>query len=133
MTALTALNQISEPAKRAQPPIPPSSDWSSYIGQKLQEVGKTHKVFLAAIVMVTTLTVIYTPVEKEWLKFLFINGLAVLVKEKSICRIGVNDGVSIGYLTRGLHDLALSLLGDLSSLPSGIFWTLWAMNIKDYG
>lgn len=108
-------------------------DASQTIWKRLSEVRKVHEIAITAFVMLAILAVIFTPVEKEWLKFLLINGVVILAKEVGFCHIGVADGISIGYLVRGLHNLAIAVLGDLSALPSGLFWTLWAINIKDYG
>lgn len=62
-------------------------------------------------------------------KFLFLNGLGVLARHYDIAYPGLEEGVHLGYLMRGIHDLALGVLGQWDALAGGLFCTYWSLTV----
>lgn len=121
----------------------PANDKFAYIKCALatplgnfQEIYKTHEFALDFLVMMVTLTYVCTPLSpgKELIKFAGLNALVVLSRHKRICYEGVETGLHLGYLARGVHDLAMWLLGQWIYLPSGAVFTLWSLaNMRYFG
>ena len=104
--------------------------------ENLLEIYKTHEFALDFLAMMVTLTYVCTPLSpgKELIKFAGLNALVVFTRHKRICYEGVETGLHLGYLARGVHDLAMWLLGQWIFLPSGAVFTLWSLaNLRYFG
>lgn len=104
--------------------------------EKLQETYKTHEFALDFLVMMVTMSIVCTPLSpgRELIKFAALNALVVMAHHKQICFEAVETGLHLGYLARGVHDLALWLLGRWIYLPSGVVFTTWSLaNLRYFG
>lgn len=133
MTAINSSDITQTPSNLILDPDKFEMNSDSDIWKKLQEVQTTHRLALNVLVMIATLCIILSE-GKEWVKLLVLNALASLANEKDFCHIGLQQGLQLGYLVRGIHNLALAAMGDLSAatLLTGIFWTTWSINISRY-
>ena len=65
-------------------------------------------------------------------KFCLLNALVVAARHFELFYPSAEDGIHLGYLMRGVHDLALAMLGKWDALPSGLFFTYWSLNTIHY-
>lgn len=96
---------------------------------------KTHKFalnFLALLVSVAIAASVEANFSMLLFKYCVLNGITVFSRYYEVFYPSIKDGVHLGYLIRGVHNLALAALGQWTSLISGLAFTLLSLNIIHY-